>query len=79
MPSVLRVHGFRFHFYANEGREPPHIHVRSAEGAAKFWLLPVALAGWRRYDHRALNVIEALVTEHREDLLNAWHAYFGNT
>lgn len=38
MPTVLRVGRFRFHFYSNEGREPPHIHVRASEGECKFWL-----------------------------------------
>ena len=32
MPTVLRVGGFRFHFYSDEGIEPPLIHVRCAEG-----------------------------------------------
>jgi hypothetical protein len=40
MPTVLRADGFRFFFYANEGNEPAHIHVRKAEGEAKFWLTP---------------------------------------
>lgn len=31
MPTVLRVDGYRFFFYSNEGNEPPHIHVESGE------------------------------------------------
>ncbi|HLY67920.1 MAG TPA: DUF4160 domain-containing protein [Chloroflexota bacterium] len=79
MPTVLRVRGYRFHFYANEGLEPPHIHVRSADGTAKFWLVPIALTEWRRYDHRELNAIRALVEEHREELLHAWDTYFSRS
>jgi hypothetical protein len=33
--------GFRFSFWANENREPPHIHVRKADSAAKWWLDPI--------------------------------------
>jgi hypothetical protein len=40
MLTVLRADGFWFFFYANEGNEPAHIHVRKAEGEAKFWLTP---------------------------------------
>ena len=76
MPTVLRVRGYRFHFYANEGIEPPHIHVRSANGTAKFWLAPIAWAQSRRYDHRELNAIQAIIEEHTEELLSAWNAYF---
>jgi len=38
MPTVLRVHGHRFFFFSNEGREQPHIHIATAEKYAKFWL-----------------------------------------
>jgi hypothetical protein len=41
------VHGhekFRFHFYSDEGNEPPHIHVATPDGECKFWLQPVRLA-----------------------------------
>jgi hypothetical protein len=76
MPTVLRVRGYRFHFYANESLEPMHIHVRSGNGTAKFWLAPIALAEWRGYDQRELNVIATLVEEHREELQGAWNTYF---
>jgi len=26
--TVRRIGSFRFHFYSDEGTEPPHIHVR---------------------------------------------------
>ncbi len=32
MPTVLRVGGYRFHFYSNEGTEPSHVHIRHSEG-----------------------------------------------
>jgi hypothetical protein len=28
MPTLLRIGSFRFHFYSDEGSEPPHVHVR---------------------------------------------------
>ncbi len=36
MPTILRIKGLRFHFYSDEGTEPAHIHIRSAEGECKF-------------------------------------------
>jgi hypothetical protein len=36
MPTVLRSGGFRFFFYSQESREPPHIHVESGDATAKF-------------------------------------------
>jgi hypothetical protein len=52
MPTVLRLLNWRFHFYSDEGQEPPHIHVRTPDGECKFWLSPVRLApgGWHQAD-----------------------------
>ncbi|MEK7733539.1 MAG: DUF4160 domain-containing protein, partial [Planctomycetota bacterium] len=44
MPTVLRIGSFRFHFYSDEGSEPPHIHVETPDGECKFWLDPIRLA-----------------------------------
>ena len=44
MPEVLREGPYRFLFYANEGNEPPHVHVRRDRQIAKFWLDPLRLA-----------------------------------
>jgi len=41
MPTALRVSGFRFFFYSNEGNEPMHIHVEKGDAVDKMWLEPV--------------------------------------
>ena len=79
MPVVLRLEGFRFMFYSNEGdpREPVHIHVRQGRDEAKFWLSPeVSLAYNDGFDARTLNRIRRFVEEHREHLERAWHEHF---
>ncbi|EIC21060.1 DUF4160 domain-containing protein [Thiorhodovibrio frisius] len=68
MPTVLRFRGYRFHFYSDEGTEPPHIHIRCAEGECKFWLDPIALANNRGIPPHQVRVIERLVFAH-QDLL----------
>ena len=50
MPTVLRIGGFRFHFYSHEPGEPPHIHIDSAGADCKIWLEPVAVAS-REMEH----------------------------
>lgn len=32
MLTVLRLLNWRFHFYSDEGMEPPHIHVDTGDG-----------------------------------------------
>ena len=76
MPTVLRIGSYRFHFYSDEGNEPPHIHVRCQDCEVKFWLDPVVLArnkGMAPHDVRA---IERLVFEHQKMLLEKYHEYF---
>ena len=77
MPTVLRIKGFRFHFYSDEGAEPAHIHVRSGEGECKFWLSPISLARNRGIPARQLSEIERLVFENQQLLLQIFGEYHG--
>jgi hypothetical protein len=61
MPTVLRLHGFRFFFYSNEGKEPPHIHVEKGDNTAKFWLEPVELANSFGFKAKEINEIRLIV------------------
>ncbi len=79
MPVVLRIDGFKFLFYGNEGnpREPVHIHVKSGRDEAKFWLSPiVTLAFNRGLSGPSLNRAQRLVEEHRSEVEGAWNEFF---
>ena len=41
MPTLLYVEGFRFFFFSNEGREPPHVHVEKGTGLPSFGFPPL--------------------------------------
>ena len=69
MPTVLRIGPYRFHFYSNEGNEPPHIHVRFEGNECKYWLEPIALAKNRGIKAHELNAIEKLVFENQTHLI----------
>lgn len=77
MPTILRIKGYRFFFYSNEGHEPPHIHVESADHYAKFWLDPVAIDSSVGYHVSELSELYRLVEHHRDVFLERWHAHFG--
>lgn len=76
MPTALRIGAFRFFFFSNEGTEPPHVHVQQGGRLAKFWLDPVSLASSRHFRGHELSQVERLVSEHRIQLLEAWHEFF---
>ena len=77
MPTVLRVRGYRFFFFSEEGREPPHIHVESAEKYAKFWLSPVALAASAGYNASEVSRLRRLVEEYTSLFEEKWHGHLG--
>ena len=76
MPTVLRIAGNRFFFFSNEGAEPPHVHVETAEKYAKFWLGPVAVVRSVGYNPRELRRLRDLVTEHEAYLMERWDEFF---
>lgn len=78
MPTVLLVGPYRFYFFSHEGTEPPHVHVDRDDKSAKFWLNPVSLARNHGFRSHELGNLAALVQEHRETFLEAWHGHFGS-
>jgi hypothetical protein len=75
MPTVLRLEGLRFHFYSDEGNEPPHIHVDTGDGECKFWLDPISLARSRGVTPVQVRKIERLVYEYQAQLLEKYHEH----
>lgn len=76
MPTILRIGSFRFHFYSDEGNEPPHIHIRAPDGECKFWLEPsIQLADNKGVRGHELRIIEQLVFENQILLKKAYHEH----
>ena len=76
MPTVLRIAGFRFFFYSDEGSEPLHIHVERSDEVAKFWLEPVELVSSSGFSAKEINQLRKLVTENQTRLVQSWYEYF---
>ena len=79
MPVILRLEGFKFFFYSNEGAplEPAHVHVRKAGDEAKFWLSPqVELARNDGFDATTLGRVARMISSHQGYFKEAWNEYF---
>jgi len=76
VPTVLRVSGYRFYFWSDEGVEPAHVHVRRAGDYAKFWLEPVRIAQSYGFRRSELTLLTRVAVEHSPRLLESWYAYF---
>lgn len=75
MPTVLKIGSYRFHFYSDEGNEPPHIHVATPEGECKFWLDPIRLARNKGVTPRTVRNIEKLVFENHNLLTEKYNEF----
>ena len=65
-----------FFFYAEEGTEPPHVHVDKGDGSAKLWLEPLRLA---RVDGLKVNEVRQILRiaeQQRAKLLRQWNEFF---
>ena len=67
---------YRFYFYPSDAPEPPHIHVKRDNAEAKYWLNPVSYERSTRFPEHELRRIQSIVTEHEQELLEAWNEYF---
>jgi hypothetical protein len=78
MPEVFRKYGFVFFFYANEGNEPMHIHVRKAGGFAKYWTEPIELDFSQGMKVNELKTAEDLILENIELIKRKWNEVHGS-
>jgi hypothetical protein len=76
MPTVLREGPYRFFFYSSDRDEPPHVHAERDANQAKFWLQPVRLVWSRGFSASEVRRLESVVTDHCQQLLEAWNAFF---
>jgi hypothetical protein len=77
MPTILRTGPHRFFFFSREDSEPPHVHVETAENAAKFWLSPITLDWAVGYNSKELRLVRELVEEHADFFLEKWYEHLG--
>ncbi len=56
-----------------------HVHVSHTDGECKFWMQPkIEMAMNQGLSSRQLSSVEALVTQHQKEIVNAWNTHFGN-
>lgn len=77
-PTVFRAQGFRFYFFSLEENRM-HVHVKGADGDAKFWLEPkIELAMQHGLPPHRVSEIRRLVEEHQDEIRNAWQQHIAS-
>ncbi len=77
MPTLFIIFGLRFFFYSNE-HLPIHVHVRNADGEAKFEVDPVQLVDNKGIKRKDISLAESLIEENNEIIIAKWKEYHGN-
>jgi len=75
-PTVFQYRNYRFFFFSRE--EPRrHVHVRSPDGEAKFWLEPqIELAINHGLSQKELRELERIVEEKADEIRKHWDKHF---
>ena len=79
MPVVLRIKGYRFYFFSNEGNEPVHIHVEKADANCKVWIDPeINIEYSYGFTGKEQKEILEIVNSSKEIIKTSWHEHFGS-
>ncbi len=76
MPTILRLLGFRFFFYSNEGSEPPHVHIEKGDAEGKYWIDPIEKDYMDGFTSAEERQVREIVTKHQENFKQEWHDHF---
>ncbi len=75
MPELFRMFGIRFFFFSNE-HLPIHVHVKNADGTAKFEIDPVKLIENDGIKKKDIYLSESIIEENAELIKQKWEDYF---
>jgi hypothetical protein len=67
--------GIRFFFFSNE-HLPIHVHVKNADGMAKFEIDPVKLVENDGMKNKDIYLSESIIEENAELIKQKWTEYF---
>ena len=75
-PTIFHYKNYRFFFFSRE--EPRrHVHVRSPNGEAKYWLEPnIELAKSYGLSQRDLRELEEIVKDQSDEIIKQWDQHF---
>ena len=77
MPTIARIGPYRVYCYSHDMQEPAICMWIVITMAAKFCLVPVALAYNIGFRAKELRDIQRIVSERSAEFLEAWNDYFG--
>ena len=75
MPTLFILFGMRFYFYSEE-HLPIHIHVKNADGKAKFNVEPeIELVYNKGMKQKDLKLAREIILENKDIIIARWNEY----
>ena len=75
-PTVFRYKNYAFFFFSQEEKRM-HIHARSADGEAKFWMEPrVVLCRNYGFSLKEVKILKKVIEAHGDEIVAAWKKHF---
>lgn len=83
MPTVLFIFGWRLYFYANENKEPIHIHAEKSDMECKYWILVEEMDIKEEYSYNMYpkdkREIRKIIFQNFDTIVDAWNNFFKKT
>ena len=78
MPEILRLFGLKFYIYTRD-YEPPHVHVISQDGEAKFVVADeVSLIENIRMKPKDVKLAESIIEDNKDLIQTRWRNIHGS-
>lgn len=75
-PTVFRYKKYHFFFFSHEEKRM-HIHVRSADGEAKYWIEPhIRLYQNHGFSAKEIKELQKVIKGHYDEIVAAWKSHF---
>ena len=79
MPTVLKLLGMRFFYWARE-HEPIHVHVQKGDAEARFDIEPeLILTANMGFKPHELAIAEEVIMDNRDFIIEHWKLFFKNS
>ena len=76
MPELFRFYGLIFYFFSRE-HLPVHIHVKNADGEAKFEVESVTLIESKGIKNKDIKKAKEIIQENKDIIIKRWKEYHG--
>jgi len=73
--ELFRFFGIRFFFFSND-HLPIHVHVKNADGSARFEVSPLKLIENKGMKNKDIYLAESIIEENADIIAQKWNEYF---